>query len=409
MIWNHISDLRVITRLILSAGLCLMLGDDLLSNSANAGVRDQAFTMHSRLTGVPPSETVLQSMADRIAAGDNSGAADIAMSNPLFYDVTLKNFVAPWTNKEQNVFVPLNDYTATVIGMIRDDDLPFTDVLTADIVYIGIPEGAETIADYAQDNNQHYQDIDALLEDENSDFTMSDATDLVRAQQSTQPGAILPATKTAGVMTTRAAAEAFFFAGTNRAMFRFTSMNFMCRDLEQLKDVTRPPNYIRQDVARQPGGDSSVFLSNCIGCHSGMDPLVAAFSYYEWDQDANQLIYTEGDVQDKYFINSNNFPLGYVTPNDAWVNHWRTGPNARLGWGQGTGQGNGAKSLGAEMASSRAFSTCQVQKVFKQVCLRKPSTSTDLFAVERIADSFEQGGYRMKSVFAETAAHCMGD
>ena len=38
-----------------------------------------------------------------------------------FYNVTLKNFAAPWTNRDQSVFVPLNDYIATVIGMIRDD------------------------------------------------------------------------------------------------------------------------------------------------------------------------------------------------------------------------------------------------------------------------------------------------
>ena len=37
-----------------------------------------------------------------------------------FYNVTLKNWIAPWTNEEQTVFTDLNDYTATAIGMIRD-------------------------------------------------------------------------------------------------------------------------------------------------------------------------------------------------------------------------------------------------------------------------------------------------
>ena len=73
-------------------------------------------------------------------------------------------------------------------------------------------------------------------------------------------------------MTSRAAAQSFFIAGTNRAMFRFTVLNHMCRDLEEIHDTTRPPDRIRQDVSRSPGGDARLFLNNCVGCHSGMDP-----------------------------------------------------------------------------------------------------------------------------------------
>ena len=51
-------------------------------------------------------------------------------------------------------------------------------------------------------------------------------------------------------------------------MFRFTLMSQLCRDLEQISDTTRTPDRIRQDVSRSPGGDSRVFLNNCIGCHT---------------------------------------------------------------------------------------------------------------------------------------------
>ena len=50
----------------------------------------------------------------------------------------------------------------------------------------------------------------------------------------------------------------------------------------------------------------------------------------------------------------------------------------------------------------------QVEKVFKQVCFRPPQTQADSNAIENIATLFETGGYRMKSVFAEVAVHCMG-
>ena len=48
-------------------------------------------------------------------------------------------------------------------------------------------------------------------------------------------------------------------------------------------DTSLPPDRIRQDVSRSPGGDSRIFLNNCIGCHSGMDPFAQAFAYYDYD------------------------------------------------------------------------------------------------------------------------------
>ena len=45
-------------------------------------------------------------------------------SSGSFYTVVLKNFAAPWTNRDQTAFVPLNDYTATIIGMVWGKDGP---------------------------------------------------------------------------------------------------------------------------------------------------------------------------------------------------------------------------------------------------------------------------------------------
>ncbi len=197
------------------------------------------------------------------------------MANKNFYNVTLKNFVAPWTSRDRSVFVPLNDYTATVIGMVRDD-VDFSTVLSADLLYVGNAAGAPA---YSPANNDHYQ----YLDDNNVDLKAS-------LKAATQSGLLgLPVAATAGVMTTRTAAAAFFVAGTNRAMFRFTMINFMCRDLEQLQDSSLPPDRIRQDVSRSPGGDSRVFLNSCITCHDGMDPLAQAFAYYNFDATAGRL------------------------------------------------------------------------------------------------------------------------
>ncbi len=373
-----------------------------------AGDREQAKRIHDRIAGVPPSAAVLDQMAAQVAS-DPITAAYTAMENSSFYTVTLKNFAAPWTNRDQSVFVPLNDYTATVIGMVRDGETTdFRQLLYGNIIYVG--DSSLGLPTYSNTNNAHYE----ALEESGADLK----TALVASAQSSVTG--LTADATAGIMTTRAAARAFFIDGTNRAMFRFTLLNHLCVDLEQIKDITRAPDRIRQDVSRSPGGDSRIFLNNCVGCHSGMDPMAQAFAYYNFQYDVDndpdgevgQLVYNAvgGGVQEKYFINGNNFKYGYVTPDDGWDNYWRQGQNSALGWDNSlAGSGNGAKSMGQEMAHSDAFAECQVKKVFRTICLREPLNSSDQAKLAEITQSFRGSNYNMKQVFAETAVWCMGD
>ena len=101
---------------------------------AQAGPREQAKRIHDRLAGVPPSASVLTQM-EALIPGNPQAAAYMAMDDASFYNVTLKNFAAPWTNRDQSVFVPLNDYIATVIGMVRDD-VAFNTLLSADLLYM---------------------------------------------------------------------------------------------------------------------------------------------------------------------------------------------------------------------------------------------------------------------------------
>jgi hypothetical protein len=367
---------------------------------ASAGPREQARRMHDRLVGVPPSPAVLDSMEAQIAGGNALGAAQQAMSHPLFYSSALKNWVTPWTNVAQTVFAPLNDFTATVIGIVRDNR-PFTDVLTADLVYVGSP--AVSSMPYSQTDNNHYAALEANRVD------LSNPALLIPVTQSGLPGSQISAGDAAGVITTRAAGEAFFSGGTNRRMWRYTAKNFLCRDMEALNDITRPSDRIRQDVTRSPGGDSRIFHNTCVGCHSGMDPLAGAFAYFEWDADLMRVVFTRGQVQRKYLINATTFPYGYVTTDDHWANYWRSGPNAALGWRAAASSGNGPKSLGMEVAMSRAFSECQVNKVFEHLCLRPPSNPAERAEVSRIADVFEAQNYSMQRVFAEVAVYCMGN
>ncbi|HEX3838035.1 MAG TPA: hypothetical protein VHW25_13825 [Steroidobacteraceae bacterium] len=369
---------------------------------ASAGPNEQAKRIFDRIAGVPPSATELTQMAGFIQGGDPASAANIALQAPQFYNTTLKNFAMPWTNRDQTVFAPLNDYVATFIGMVRDD-ADFSTALSADILYMSNAPGLPAPS---TSGNDHYAQAEAQGVDLKSTLTLV-----------TQSGVYgTPTAATAGLMTTRASASSFFINGTNRAMFRFTLIAHLCNDMETVEDITRPPDRIRQDVSRSPGGDSRVFLNSCIGCHSGMDPMAQAFAYYDFPGTAvgdglntGAMVYTAGTTQAKYHINTGNFPQGFVTPDDSWSNRWRQGPNQVLGWDPTLpGSGNGAKSLGTELAHSAAFAQCQAQKVFQAVCYRAPSSQADLNQVSSMTSTFKSGGYKYKSLFSSAAVYCMG-
>ena len=391
---TKVSKLKQVGLAILVAGV--------VTATASANDRDKAKRIHDRIAGVPPSAQVLDQMEQLVASGDAIGAAHIATQNPSFYNVTLKNMAVPWTNRDQTVFAPLNDYVATFIGMVRDN-VPFNTALSSDLTYTvnGVSPAA------SPSNNDHYANAEL------------NAVNLMTALQSTTQSSVLgiPADATAGFITSRASSEAFFVDGTNRAMFRFTLMNHLCRDMEQVHDTSLPPDMIRQDVSRSPGGDSRIFLNNCIGCHSGMDPMARAFAYYDFDNGTPEmpgtmrLVYTPGTVQAKYFNNDTNFAPGFRTPDAHWENRWRQGQNSRLGWDTGLpGKGDGAKSLGQELGNSDAFAQCQVEKVFKTVCFRAPGNSADRLVVTNVTAAFK-ANYSLKEVFERVATSdvCLGE
>jgi hypothetical protein len=384
-------------RFIVVAAILLSL----LASTSFAGSREQAKRIHDRLTGVPPLSAVLDSMAAKIDGGDAVGAAYDAMDNPAFYNSTIRELAAPWTNRERSIYVDLNDTIATVIGVVRDD-VPFDQVLFEDIVYVG--SANSTAIPYSQTDNDHYLDLQLNRID------LSDPANLERRRQSDLPNTPIGVDQTAGIMTTRGFAEAFLVAGTNRAAIRFAALNHLCMDMEDFRDLTAHPDKIRQDVSRSPGGDSNIFLNDCLTCHAGLDGLAGGFAYYDFDEELQQLVYTDANVQPKFLNGAGTFPFGFETGNDNWINYWRTGPNEFVGWNAaGGGSGSGAKSLGTEIAQTRQFAECQVKRVFEKVCYRSPNGPADEQAVANIATLFEANNRSMKRVFAETAVHCMGN
>jgi hypothetical protein len=376
-----------------AGALCTLALFSLLASphAAAQTTAQQAVLLHTRLTGVPPSPTVLTQMT----AVAPAAAAAIAVAQPQFYNVTLRNIFAAESNRDQSVFVPLNDYIVTAIGMVHDD-VPYNTALSADILYT---LNAPNLPPASASSNSHYQAADTAVVDISAS--------LVKKQQTTTYG--YPAAAVAGLITTRAGAIQHFDAGTNRRGYNINIINQTCHAMEQVMDTSLPSDRIRQDVAASPGGDSRVRLQSCVGCHSHMDPMAGAFAYYNFDETAGNLVYTAGKVQPKYFINATNNPYGYVTVDDGWESRMRTG-------GADTnifqfdpalpGKGNGAASFGAEIAGSGAFATCQVTKAFKAVCLRAPASTKDGNEITSLASKFTANGYKFKQVFADAALYC---
>jgi hypothetical protein len=364
--------------------------------------REKAYILHNRLTGVPGTNAVLDLMEASIVQGNYEAAAEEAIKNKNFYNVTLKNWVKSWSNRDQNPRVEFNDFVATVVGMIRDSGtkdavtnlptMPFDQVLYGDILYK--VNGQATA--YAANSNDHYRNA------ENAGANLM--TDLVRGTQSGSNN--LPADAIAGVMTTRTAGENYYQAGTNRRMNRYMFINFLCKDYEELHDISIPDNHVERDVERNPGGDSRTYLNKCVGCHAGQDALRGAHAYYDFNNGA--VTYSAGAVVGK-ITRVNSFSDGKRTINDSWTNTWAQGKNASLGWRTVT-SGNGAKSLGRMLARSRAFSVCMANKVFKQVCIKDAKSVADKSVIESLATSFEAGQeYNMKKLFVKTSAGCVAN
>ena len=58
--------------------------------------------------------------------------------------------------------------------------------------------------------------------------------------------------------------------------------------------------------------------------------------------------------------------------------------------------------------NSDAFAACQVEKVFRTVCLRSPTDTADRNQIGSMVSSFRSSGFRLKQAFADAANYCKG-
>lgn len=461
--------------------------------------RDQGRRLYQRIVGTSPSNQATEDMTNKLASGDVEGATFYAMRDRDFYKITIKQMFNILTSKDFNPDYELTDSTALAVGLIRDNQR-FDQYLYGDVFYTAsdamqnftgltftVPRGDPitqtaivanqslpfvsdsrlTHEEYGQkspdatkitplldgqrgsrfNDNRHFSELESKYVDWPNLLVKRKQSDIWAATSNSK---ILPE-DIAGVMTTRKVATEFYVAGTNRRMFRYAMLDYLCLDMQQLHDSSSFDDMVRADVDRRPGGELSTYKNTCKGCHAGMDAFTAAFSFLDYnisnlsmtyltDQSpfsfgktidpANYPAFPYDSTRDnKQFRQASVFPDGFnpikmQANKNNWANRWVTGANAqKIGWrvpeGMSTyAKGKGANELGRVLAATDAFSACMVRKVFQRVCFRSPSVE-EARTLSTIQKEFErgfseysaegaEGPYNMKSLFAKTANICFG-
>lgn len=408
----------------------------------------KASEIYERLTGTktPIYNPVLSQMEQKLNVNDGVGAAALVTENPLFYNIIVKNFAAKMSNRDETINYPLNDFTATVIGAVRDD-ISAKELLSGDFFYQGDPTKSAVPSDDVDDilrSNKHYQ----ALETGNFDLKavlMKRKQILLKASSATANNStnnnninnitfdVVDNSWAAGLLTTRQWAMSHMVAGTNRRAAEFTFREFLCMPIENIADATGPEDVIGRDIDRNPGGSRAKFTTSCRACHTVLDGFRPAFAFMTFSSDflkhsalvpnstaanANEdnsivmRIHPDApSVSRKMNHNEETFKDGRILRGDEWVNNANNGTNKiAIGWGPRV-SGKGTNEFGKAIVESKAFPRCMAKRVFFTVCKREAGAKEDGF-IRSVAEEFStpERNYNLKYLFQKIVTNdlCLG-
>ncbi len=368
----------------------------------------QAQLLYSRLAAVKLSQTspILLDISRLIEEKKWEEAADKAIGSNDFYNMSLFQFFAPSSSRVGNPDTPLNDFIAmgianSFIDPVTKKDRPYTNLVEGNfsVTFNGarLSEADNTVLTNAFN-------LRTVLTPANLGMVSPQRLDV-------------PSTAAAGLLTSRQFLSEHATAGTNRRLVQYAFGEFLCSDIKEWKDGDSAitDEFVSRDVSRSPGGGvagAQQYQAECRTCHQLQDGMRNAFAKHDFS--GTSAVYNVIDrtnptgVAPK--INLNNlFPGGMVVTDDSWENKATRGANAqRFGW-RGSLSGNGAKAFGEMIGRSFRFSTCAVEKVFKQVC-KRTLISDEQSLKESLARSFEADGYSLRGLFKSVALvpECMG-
>ncbi|MGE3975557.1 MAG: hypothetical protein AB7F59_13610 [Bdellovibrionales bacterium] len=355
----------------------------ILSTPAFAGPRETARKLFERLTGVPLmlNDPRLPQMEAMVQSGQLRAAAQIATNDDNFYNETVRYWAMPMSNKDGTAFAPLNDFVSMFIGITRDQT-DARELLTKDFTYVvkGLPAPVP-------ENNTHYLTADQRQMNLRQNLERVDGVSQGKREY-------------AGVLTSRAWAEAHMIMGTNRRALQYSLQVFLCRPIESYMNFELPDNWVRRDVDRRPGGVYKTYQTRCVGCHAGMDALGGAYAHFDFA--GNRMLYLQPPfVANKMNQNNRTYPPGNVVLDNSWENLWVNSPIKA---------GRGLQEFGQMLTQAEEFSTCMARTAYANVC-RKNATDVDPKVAETIAMAFVNNGYKIKTLFEEAAirTECLGE
>lgn len=324
-----------------------------------------------------------------ISQGDFRGAANVATEDPGFYRLTLKQWATRLSNKEESPFPGLNDFSALVIGVARDDKDARL-LLTGNFAYEGSAGPKRDVG-----NNLHFEKLEETRADLKKDLK------LVKPQWE---GFL----SSAGLLTTRAWGAAHYRDGTNRRAVEFTLREFLCTPISSWKETGIAPTYVRRDVDRSPGGNFETFQKECRTCHDPMDAMGGAFAHLDFKSE--KLIDFRHAIADKMNQNSDTYKDGHAVQNDYWMTPNSSNHQQLFGW-RGPTSGSGIKAFGRMVADSERFKSCMAERAFREICGRDASAEERASHIAEVARNFEAGGYKLRRLFEEVAIlpGCLSD
>jgi hypothetical protein len=374
--------------------------------------RTQARNLFKALTsiGLPIDDKRLKDMEALIQAGNARDAVKIATKDPLFYNIKVRDMAKKMSTRDESVRAPLNDFVATFVGVVRDSDTTSAkELLTGNYIYVGDPAktmvaGMPIPADPLKDivgSNNHYAAI------EKNGFSLFDVLIKQQGQMTTDGQNLIPHPDPAGLLTTTDWTTAHAIAGTNRRMVEYAFREFMCLPMTDWADASAPDDHVGRDVDRSPSGSPNKYLVTCKACHAQMDGLRGAFARVDFNNGMPS--YQAAKVVGKYSRNADQFPSGFVTKDDSFINYATVGKNKdQFGW-RSSLAGNGIAQFGAMIAGSQGFSRCMVKHIFNSICKRDPNTGEDTM-IRSLADGFENSNYNMRGLFETVVLRpeCLG-
>lgn len=380
--------------------------------------------LYSRLTGRAPTDVQVSQLQADLSAGRTSEAVRRLLADPDFLNIVVKNyFCSPMSIRAETPDTPLNEFTATCMGMVRDE-APATDMLLGNYTYridpalvpaalnIKVPDARDPAnAVSLRRSNSHYAPVDRFVDLVDVGATLyKEAPQRINVRTTGNPAPpmteTIPLPDPAGLITTTTFMQEECIAGTNRRCVEFVFRNFLCQGPLDFADNGLSSgggddSWVGRDIDRFPANDHKTYETSCKGCHNILDGFRGAFAYYDWDNDG--IKYDPAKPGNKYSRNSNVYNRGYITLDDSWQNNAIYGRNAEYFQWPSTTRGKGLREFAKIVSESPAFPRCMVKRAIRAVCLRETDQIDEEILVGPEAARFVKDGYNLKNLMGRVA------